>query len=162
MAPSPKSDPQQQNACGYAIQMANGFITLAAAGVAFVVGLVFSEKAPAADPLLLRCALVLFGTSTLLGWLFVMRMTGKIAGRNDYTIYKDFAQAASLFQILLFAAGICLLGILLWRKTARADPGMMNQPNGVALRAKCDLQRSGSLRTAHPSSLSKQSYTSPT
>ena len=114
--PAPSAE-QQQKACGYAMTLADGFIKLAAGGIAFVVGLVFSEKGASADPALLRWSITLFAASILLGWLFLMRMTGKIARQNDYRIYEPFAQAVSFFQIILFGIGIALLGGLLWQKT---------------------------------------------
>ena len=114
--PAPSAE-QHQKACGYAMTLADGFIKLAAGGIAFVVGLVFSEKGASADPALLRWSIAIFAASILLGWLFLMRMTGKIARQNDYRIYEPFAQAVSFFQIVLFGIGIALLASLLWQKT---------------------------------------------
>jgi hypothetical protein len=44
-----------------------------------------------------------------------MRQEGRFSS-DDYRIFKDLAQAASLFQVLFFIAAVSLLGGLLWKK----------------------------------------------
>ena len=103
-APDPLKD-----SCQYAVDLVKQFLTLSAAGIAFVVGLVFAEKPGKLAPASVGWSLTLFGLSILCGWLCFMRVVGKINKEKSYDIFEWFIQVTSVLQILLFCGGILVL-----------------------------------------------------
>lgn len=115
--PSPDSQ-RYKDACKYAVGLSEKFLTLSAAGIAFIIGLVFAkEDASAASltPGVLRTALVVFGVSILLGWLFLMNVVGSVADDNDYRIKNNAKQWFCFLQIVTALFGIGLLAYCTFR-----------------------------------------------
>jgi hypothetical protein len=106
-------DQRHKDACEYAVGLSEKFLTLAAAGIAFIVGLVFAKEGAglvSLSPGVLRSALIVFGVSIFLGWLFLMNVVGSLATKNDYRVYNNAKQWLCLLQILAAFSGIGLLG----------------------------------------------------
>jgi len=103
-APDPIKD-----SCQYAVDLIKQFLTLSAAGIAFVVGLVFAEKPGKLAPASVGWSLTLFGLSILCGWLCFMRVVGKINREKSYDTFEWFIQITSALQILLFCGAILVL-----------------------------------------------------
>jgi hypothetical protein len=111
-APLPADDQRYKDACQYAAGLSDKFLTLAVAGIAFIIGLVFAKEDSAAvqlSPTTMRIALVLFGISVLIGWLFFMNVVGSVASENDYKVYHNSKQWFCLLQILTALVAIALL-----------------------------------------------------
>lgn len=104
-----KDSEHLKKACEYAIDLIKQFLTLAAAGIAFVVGLVFSDQADLLKSGPVQWSLILFALSLLCGWTCYMNIIGRISKKSDYDIYHGFAQTMSIMQIILFAAAIGVL-----------------------------------------------------
>jgi hypothetical protein len=98
-----------KDSCEYALDLIKQFLTLSAAGIAFVVGLVFADKPCKLTPLSVGWSLTLFGLSIFCGWLCFMRVVGKINQEKSYNIFEPFAQVMSILQILLFCGGVLVL-----------------------------------------------------
>jgi cytochrome bd-type quinol oxidase subunit 2 len=105
---SDAADPLKDS-CQYAVDLVKQFLTLSAAGIAFVVGLVFAEKPGKLTPLSVGWSLTLFGLSILFGWLCYMRVVGKINKDKSYDVFEGFMQLTSALQILLFCGGVLIL-----------------------------------------------------
>lgn len=109
--PLTPDDQRNKDACDYAVSLSEKFLTLAAGGIAFIIGFVFAKedsKAVNLSPNVIRWALVLFGLSVLLGWLFHMNVVGSVAD-GDYTVKNNAKQWLCLLQILAALLGIGLL-----------------------------------------------------
>jgi len=140
------NDTRYKDACQYAVGMSEKFLTLAAAGVAFVVGLVFAkENSPSVQlsPLVLEWSLGLFGVSILLGWMFLMNVVGKVAADNDYRIYNNAKQWLCLLQIVTALSGIGLLGFCTFQIIRQ---GALARPE--TLHDQAIVTSTGSLKTA--------------
>jgi len=103
-APDPLKD-----SCAYAMELTKQFLTLSAAGIAFIVGLVYADKPGKISPCAVGWSLSLFGLSIVSGWLFQMRMIGKVNKEKSHDVYEGFAQMVSILQILFFCAGVLVL-----------------------------------------------------
>jgi hypothetical protein len=115
--PAPDSE-RYKDACKYAVGLSEKFLTLSAAGIAFIIGLVFAKEgssAVALSPGVLRTALVSFGVSILLGWLFLMNVVGSVADDNDYRIKNNAKQWFAFLQIVTVLFGIGLLAYCTFR-----------------------------------------------
>jgi TctA family transporter len=105
------NDQRNKDACQYAVGLSEKFLTLSAAGIAFIIGLVFANEDSAAvqlSPGVLRWALALFGLSVFLGWLFLMNVVGSVAD-DDYRVQNNAKQWLCLLQIIAALFGIGLL-----------------------------------------------------
>jgi hypothetical protein len=110
--PGARDDERHKDACQYAVGVSEKFLTLSAAGIAFIIGLVFAKEDAAVirlSPIILRLALIAFGVSIFLGWLFLMNVVGDLARRNDYRVYNNAKQWLCFLQIITALFGILLL-----------------------------------------------------
>ena len=98
-----------KDSCGYALDLIKQFLTLSAAGIAFVVGLVYADKPGKIPASSVACSLTLLGLSLLCGWLSFMGIVGKVNKRQSYDIYDRTIQAFCALQILLFCGGVLIL-----------------------------------------------------
>jgi len=118
----------KKDSCNYAVELVKQFLTLATAGIAFVVGLVFAEKSGKLSSAIVGWSLLFFGLSIVCGWLCFMRLVGKINRDDNYEVFEPFAQLTSLLQILLFCGGIAVLVPATLHK-ARSSPTVQIQQN---------------------------------
>jgi cytochrome bd-type quinol oxidase subunit 2 len=98
-----------KDSCGYALDLIKQFLTLSAAGIAFVVGLVYADKPGKIPASSVAFSLSLLGLSFLCGWLSFMGIVGKVNKRQSYDIYDRLIQAFCALQILLFCGGVLIL-----------------------------------------------------
>jgi hypothetical protein len=108
MLASNNNDPLKDS-CGYALDLIKQFLTLSAAGIAFVVGLVYADKPGKIPACAVASSLSLLGLSLLCGWLSFMGIVGKVNKRQSYDIYDRTIQAFCALQILLFCGGVLIL-----------------------------------------------------
>jgi len=90
------------------------FLTLAFAGIAFVVGLSFNTPG-AVSSLMLWLIIGVFGGSVLLGLLFLMRGVSLLSIEKSYDIYAPSLRGLAIFQIILMLIGTVFLGTILKR-----------------------------------------------
>ena len=105
-----------------AFDLTKQFLTLAFAGIAFVVGLSFSD--PGAIPTLwLWPTLVLFAFSIVVGLLFLMRSVSDLS-QAGLDVYEKSLRVMAAGQILLVILGVGFLVPIVWtvRMTAAASP----------------------------------------
>ena len=101
---------QHKDSCNYSVDLSKLFITLSVAGIGFVVSQVIS--ADSGNKIFLDyLAIILFGISTATGLVFLMGVIGHINRDANYDVYTTFHRIMSLFQIIMFLAGI---GIVAW------------------------------------------------
>jgi hypothetical protein len=84
------------------------FLTLAFAGIAFVVGLSFNTPG-AISSLMLWLIIAAFGLSALLGLFFLMHGVSLIGIQHKYDIYASSLRGLAVFQILFMLLGTALL-----------------------------------------------------
>jgi hypothetical protein len=104
-----KANDPLKDSCGYALDVIKQFLTLSAAGIAFIVGLVFADKPGKLSADSVRLSLIFLGLSILCGWLSFMSIVGKVNKRQSYDVYDRGIQAFSALQILLFCGGVLTL-----------------------------------------------------
>lgn len=105
-----------KDACSFAVEIAKQFITLAAAGIAFVVGLAMSGKSPV---LWVHIAVIsALSASVLFGLVFLMSVVGHIHKSGSYDIYAGHLKAVAAIQIVLFLLSVVGLGDLVRREAA--------------------------------------------
>lgn len=109
-----------KDSCQFALDLIKQFLTLGAAGIAFVVGLVYADKPGKLPPGTVKISLILLGVSLLFGWLAFMAIVGKINRRKSYDVYEPSIQIFSVLQIVLFGAGVAVLFFPVFR-TAQAQ-----------------------------------------
>jgi hypothetical protein len=84
------------------------FLTLAFAGIAFVVGLSFNTPGTISD-LMFWLVIIPFAASVVIGLLFLMRGVNQLSVQNSYDIYAPSLRALAGLQILLTMLGVVLL-----------------------------------------------------
>jgi hypothetical protein len=114
-----KNVQKDKDSCEHAIAVAAQFLNLAAGGIAFVVGLVFSTE-PRMNPWLVVATCVIFALSIVLGLMVRMGLTSNIAKHGDYNIYAGPIRWVAVCQILLFLLGVAVLGGVTFRQAFAA------------------------------------------
>jgi hypothetical protein len=102
------------------------FLSLAFAGIAFVVGLSFSTPGSVSS-MLLWCTVIAFGLSAVLGLLFLMTGVNQLSVKKSYDIYAASLRFLSIFQILLMLGGTALLVPILQRRPNQKSGAVSNQ-----------------------------------
>jgi len=107
MAP-PNIDDCQKKAAELGFDLTKQFLTLAFAGIAFVVGLSFSSP-DAVSSLMLWLVIGTFGLSAVLGLLFLMHGVSLLGVQKTYDIYASSLRVLSTIQIVLMLIGTVML-----------------------------------------------------
>jgi hypothetical protein len=108
----------QKKAAELGFDLSKQFLTLALAGIAFVVGLSFNTPG-AISSLMLWLTVGTFGLSTAIGLIFLMRGVSLISIDHTYDIYATSLRALAGAQIMLVLVGVVLLAPLLIRRSAK-------------------------------------------
>jgi hypothetical protein len=126
-----KANDPLKDSCGYALDLIKQFLTLSAAGIAFIVGLVYADKPGKLSAASVKLSLILLGVSILFGWLSFMSIVGKVNKRQSYDVYDCAIQAFSALQILLFCGGVLTLFFptLQTAETQQAVPPALVSPS---------------------------------
>jgi len=111
------------------------FLTLAFAGIAFVVGLSFNTPG-SISALMLWLVIAAFGGSVILGLLFLMRGVSLLSIQKSYDIYAPSLRGLAIFQIIFMLIGTVFLGTIL--KGHRSQLA----PVGHSMEIKLDSQHS--------------------
>jgi hypothetical protein len=104
-----KTNDPLKDSCGFALDLIKQFLTLSAAGIAFIVGLVYADKPGKLSEGSVMGGLILFGASILFGWLAFMAIVGKVNKEKSYDVYGRGIQVFCVLQILLFCGGVLML-----------------------------------------------------
>ena len=116
------ADECEKKAAEIGFDLTKQFLTLAFAGIAFVVGLFFNTPG-SVSAVMLWMIVAVFGASVVLGLLFLMRGVNLLSVHKSYDIYEPSLRAMSIFQILLILFGTVFLATLLRaRQTPTALP----------------------------------------
>ena len=99
-----------KDSCLHALDLTKQFLTYSAAGIAFVVGIVYSDKPGKLPAWAVALSLLFLGLSIAAGWLCFMRIIAKINRERSYDVYERSVQLFSIGQIVLFGLGILCLG----------------------------------------------------
>lgn len=109
----------EKRAAELGFDLTKQFLTLAFAGIAFVVGL--SYNAPGAvSSLMLWLVIVFFGLSVIFGLLFLMRGVNMLSIEKSYNIYAPWLRFFSISQIVLVVVGAIFLGSVLKAHSSRS------------------------------------------
>ena len=104
----------EKKAAELGFDLTKQFLTLALAGIAFVVGLSFNTPG-AVSSLMLWLVIGVFGGSVLLGLLFLMRGVSLLSVEKSYNIYAPSLRGLAILQIILMLVGTVFLGMILKR-----------------------------------------------
>jgi len=107
----------EKKAAELGFDLTKQFLTLAFAGIAFVVGLSFNTPG-AVSALMLWLVIGAFGASVLLGLLFLMRGVSLLSIEKSYDIYAPSLRVLAVFQIILMLVGTVFLGTILKRHSS--------------------------------------------
>ena len=102
----------EKKAAEVGFDLTKQFLTLAFAGIAFVVGLSFNTPGSISS-LMLWLVIVAFGGSVILGLLFLMRGVSLLSIQKSYDIYAPSLRGLAIFQIILMLIGTVFLGTVL-------------------------------------------------
>lgn len=102
------TDECEKKAVELGFDLTKQFLTLAFAGIAFVVGLSFSTPS-AVSSLMFWLVVASFGLSAVLGLLFLMHGVSTLAIEKTYDIYSVWLQRLAISQISLVLIGTALL-----------------------------------------------------
>jgi hypothetical protein len=111
----------EKQAAELGFDLTKQFLTLAFAGIAFVVGLSFNTPS-AVSSLMLWLVIGVFGGSVLLGLLFLMRGVNLLSVEKSYDIYAPSLRALAVLQILLMLIGTIFLCTILKRHSISVTP----------------------------------------
>jgi hypothetical protein len=105
-------DQHQKDSCSYAVEIAKQFLTLASAGLAFLVGLALSAQGPVSWLWYLCAALLLISIGA--GLAFVMSVVAHVNQEKRYDVYTGMLKRYSLVQIGSFFGAVILLALILF------------------------------------------------
>jgi hypothetical protein len=111
----------EKKAAELGFDLTKQFLTLAFAGIAFVVGLSFNTPGTVSS-LMLWLVVGVFGGSVLLGLLFLMRGVSLLSIKKSYDIYAPSLRALAISQIVLMLIGTAFLGIILKAHASTITP----------------------------------------
>jgi hypothetical protein len=111
----------QKKAAELGFDLTKQFLTLAFAGIAFVVGLSFNTPG-SVSALMLWLVIGAFGGSVLLGLLFLMRGVSLLSIQKSYDIYAPSLRGLAVFQIILMLIGTVFLGTILKERPSKVTP----------------------------------------
>jgi hypothetical protein len=100
-----------KDGCNYCLDLSKQFIAFAAGGLAFVVGLATAD-ASRPSLWLTTPALICFAISMLAGLTFHMKLIGNVSGERNYDAFDPGLTRIAQFQMLLFASGVLILGVI--------------------------------------------------
>jgi hypothetical protein len=110
LAPVSFNEQHHKDACAYSVEIAKQFITMASAGIAFVVGVAIAAEGRYRGWFI--AALVLLGLSLFIGIGYIMNIVGAIHVGNDYDVYSPRLRWVATIQMLLFLFALVVLGKL--------------------------------------------------
>ncbi len=111
----------EKKAAELGFDLTKQFLTLAFAGIAFVVGLSFNTPG-SVSLLMLWLVIGAFGGSVLLGLLFLMRGVSLLSIQKSYDIYAPSLRGLAIFQIILMLIGTAFLGTILKAHPSKVAP----------------------------------------
>jgi hypothetical protein len=97
------------------------FLTLAFAGIAFVVGLSFSAPG-AVSTLMLWAVISVFGGSAVLGLLFLMRGVHQLSEKKSFDVYTPSLRWLASLQIIAVIMGTGCLAVILKSHSGTTQP----------------------------------------
>lgn len=116
----PCDENNHKDSCEYSVEIAKQFLTLAAGGVAFVVGLAISSSIDIPQTFYWVTGIFIF--SIAFGLFFVMSVVAHINKNKNYNVYTPQLKIFAAVQILSFLTGIILLSyVVLWKLKNRQD-----------------------------------------
>jgi hypothetical protein len=104
----------EKKAAELGFDLTKQFLTLSLAGIAFIVGLSFNSPG-AISSLMLWCVVGVFGLSTALGLLFLMRGVSLLSVDKSFDIYTGSLRVLAVLQISLVVGGVIMLAPVLNR-----------------------------------------------
>lgn len=120
MVENSNSEDCQKKAADLGFDLTKQFLTLAFAGIAFIVGL--SVSSPGAVSVLMFWLVIgAFGASAVLGFLFLMHGVNLLSVQKTYDIYASSLRILAVFQIILMLVGTMLLVQTLATRQKRAS-----------------------------------------
>src|SRR5437016_12654560 len=99
-----KNNDCQKKAAELGFDLTKQFLTLAFAGIAFVVGLSFNTPGSISS-LMLWLVIATFGLSAVLGLLFLMRGVNLLSVQKTYDIYASSLRFLATLQIIFMLVG---------------------------------------------------------
>lgn len=102
------SDDHQKEAAKLGFDLTKQFLTLAFAGIAFVVGMAASQP-NAISTALIWWAIGLFAASAMFGLLLLMRWVNRLNEEKSFDVYAISLRVFSSLQIVCVAVGVALL-----------------------------------------------------
>ena len=132
----PNIDDCQKKAAELGFDLTKQFLTLAFAGIAFVVGLSFSSP-DVVSSLMLWLVVGTFGLSAVLGLLFLMHGVNLLGIQKTYDIYASSLRILATIQIVLMLIGTVMLVPIL-----NGRPNKKNTSGGSAVEIKIGPQQS--------------------
>ena len=111
----------QKKAAELGFDLTKQFLTLAFAGIAFVVGLSFNTPGTVSS-LMLWLVIGVFGGSVVLGLLFLMRGVNLLSIEKSYDIYAPSLRGLAICQIIFMLIGTVFLGTILKTHPSKATP----------------------------------------
>ena len=126
----------EKKAADVGFDLTKQFLTLAFAGIAFVVGLSFNTPG-AVSSLMLWLVIGAFGASAVLGIGFLMHGVNLLSIKKSFDIYASALRILAVFQIILMIVGTIFLCTILREHhplTAAAPPASAPLPHNMEIR----------------------------
>ena len=111
----------EKKAAELGFDLTKQFLTLAFAGIAFVVGLSFSTPG-VVSTLMLWLVIGAFGGSALLGLGFLMHGVSLLSVKKSFDIYASTLRILAVFQIVFMLVGTIFLGAILREHPSKVAP----------------------------------------
>ena len=115
------TEESKKKAVDLGFDLTKQFLSLAFAGIAFVVGLSFNTPG-SVSATMLWLIVGIFGGSVLLGLIFLMRGVHMLSVQNRYDIYATSLRVLSTLQIFLMLIGTVFLGTILKAHRSSSEP----------------------------------------
>lgn len=113
---TPKNEKQYIDSCTFSIEIAKQFITIATAGIAFLVGMALKFQC-SMDNLWIYAIIGLF-LSVTSGLLYLMNVVGHVNNSGNYDVYTKSLRFLSGSQIILFVFSLFLVSLITFKSVS--------------------------------------------
>lgn len=125
---SVKDDQHHRDSCTFSVQIAKQFLTFAAAGIAFLVGIALKAQCPLSNCWFWTGASLI--ASMAFGLFYLMSVVAHVNQEKNYDVYTMPLKFLAGIQIVAFACAVVLLGVVTLRTINAFKPeGRADSPN---------------------------------
>ncbi|BCS96649.1 hypothetical protein DSLASN_22810 [Desulfoluna limicola] len=130
-----KNGQHHRDSCNYSIEIAKQFLTIATAGVAFLVGMALKSQCSVTASWYWASGCLI--ASVMFGLIYLMSVVAHVNQSDNYDVYTSPLKIFSALQILSFLIALVLVGFITLRSvTHKSNPADLTRDINVQIQLK--------------------------